>query len=265
MAYKLVEEVSLLSVADAIRTKGNTSGVLLFPSGFVSAIGSLSTRTFAFIRVTVNSGNTATCVNTSTGTSVEGITVNGKIVFGVPEAGTWRVSALSGSVVLKTSDVTLSATSEGSTTDVNLARLYLVTAGSVNSTYDLTRIIRSGSNVTKATSGGILTLTAVSTIATTGVATKAKVPCGSYTNLVAEVSSVSSNTSSNNCSLAIWNDSSGVSSESAVYSAAKTYTSISGAGTFRIACTSYGSVYVGFLFKLGGSSVNVKVKNMYLE
>ncbi len=41
MAYKIVNDDSLTSVADAIRVKGSISGTLEFPSGFVSAIQNL--------------------------------------------------------------------------------------------------------------------------------------------------------------------------------------------------------------------------------
>lgn len=42
MSYKLVDENSIISIADAIRLKGGTSASLVFPSGFVSAIGDIS-------------------------------------------------------------------------------------------------------------------------------------------------------------------------------------------------------------------------------
>ena len=42
MAKYIVTDTSLSSIADAIRTKGNTSGSLAFPSGFVSAINDIS-------------------------------------------------------------------------------------------------------------------------------------------------------------------------------------------------------------------------------
>ena len=42
MAYKIVNDDSLTSVANAIRVKGEISGTLEFPDGFVSAIQNLS-------------------------------------------------------------------------------------------------------------------------------------------------------------------------------------------------------------------------------
>ena len=41
MAKRIVEESSLVSVANAIRTKGGTTGSLVFPDGFVTAIGNI--------------------------------------------------------------------------------------------------------------------------------------------------------------------------------------------------------------------------------
>lgn len=43
MAYRKVDDTSLASVADAIRSKGGTSDALVFPEGFVSAISAIQT------------------------------------------------------------------------------------------------------------------------------------------------------------------------------------------------------------------------------
>ena len=43
MAYRKVDDTSLASVADAIRSKGGTSDALVFPDGFVSAISAIQT------------------------------------------------------------------------------------------------------------------------------------------------------------------------------------------------------------------------------
>lgn len=42
MANYLIKDTDLIAVADAIRSKGGTSGSLSFPSGFVDAIGAIS-------------------------------------------------------------------------------------------------------------------------------------------------------------------------------------------------------------------------------
>ena len=43
MSYRKVNDNSLASVADAIRSKGGTSDALVFPDGFVSAISAIQT------------------------------------------------------------------------------------------------------------------------------------------------------------------------------------------------------------------------------
>ena len=43
MSYRKVNDNSLASVADAIRSKGGTSNALVFPDGFVSAISAIQT------------------------------------------------------------------------------------------------------------------------------------------------------------------------------------------------------------------------------
>lgn len=96
MAYdKVVDSASLDSkltqVADAIRTKGNTSADLQFPSGFISAIQAIQTGTELKIIVSVTSGATVTATKGSL--SVSGTSVDGTCTLIVPEAGTWSVKA----------------------------------------------------------------------------------------------------------------------------------------------------------------------------
>ena len=96
MAYdKVVDSASLDSkltqVADAIRTKGNTSADLQFPSGFISAIQAIQTGTELKIIVSVTSGATVTATKGSK--VVSGTAVNGTCTLTVPEAGTWSVKA----------------------------------------------------------------------------------------------------------------------------------------------------------------------------
>ena len=99
MAYdKVVDSASLDSkltqVADAIRTKGNTSADLQFPSGFISAIQAIRTGTELKIIVSVTSGATVTAKKGSL--SVSGTSVNGTCTLVVPEEGEWTVSATLG-------------------------------------------------------------------------------------------------------------------------------------------------------------------------
>ena len=96
MAYDKVVDSALLDskltqVADAIRTKGNTSADLQFPSGFISAIQAIQTGTELKIIVSVTSGATVTATKGSK--VVSGTSVNGTCTLTVPEAGTWSVKA----------------------------------------------------------------------------------------------------------------------------------------------------------------------------
>lgn len=109
MAYdKVVDSASLDSkltqVADAIRTKGNTSADLQFPSGFISAIQAIQTGTELQIIVSVTSGATVTATKGSK--VVSGTSVNGVCTLIVPEAGTWSVKATLGGQTSGTKSVT---------------------------------------------------------------------------------------------------------------------------------------------------------------
>ncbi len=109
MAYdKVVDSASLDSkltqVADAIRTKGNTSADLQFPSGFISTIQAIQTGTELQIIVTVTSGATVTATKGSK--VVSGTAVNGTCTLTVPEAGTWSVKATRNGQTSDTKSVT---------------------------------------------------------------------------------------------------------------------------------------------------------------
>lgn len=109
MAYdKVVDSASLDSkltqVADAIRTKGNTSADLQFPSGFISAIQAIQTCTELQIIVSVTSGATVTATKGSK--VVSGTAVNGTCTLTVPEDGTWSVKATLGGQTSGTKSVT---------------------------------------------------------------------------------------------------------------------------------------------------------------
>ena len=49
-----VTDTELSAVADAIRTKGGTSGLLEWHTGFISAIGAISTATLGTKNITAN-------------------------------------------------------------------------------------------------------------------------------------------------------------------------------------------------------------------
>lgn len=112
MAYdKVVDSASLDSkltqVADAIRTKGNTSADLQFPSGFISAIQAIQTGTELKIVVSVTSGATVTATKGSK--VVSGTSVNGTCILVVPEEGEWTVSATLGGETSKSNVVNVTS------------------------------------------------------------------------------------------------------------------------------------------------------------
>ena len=109
MAYdKVVDSASLDSkltqIADTIRTKGNTSDDLQFPSGFISAIQAIQTGVELQIIVSVTSGATVTATKESK--VVSGTAVNGTCTLTVPEAGTWSVKATHNGQTSNTKSVT---------------------------------------------------------------------------------------------------------------------------------------------------------------
>ena len=91
MAEYLTNDTDLKKVADAIRTKGKTSGALSYPDGYVSAIGAITTGTELKIVVSVTTG--ATVAATKGALTVSGINVDESCTLIVPEAGTWSVKA----------------------------------------------------------------------------------------------------------------------------------------------------------------------------
>ena len=91
MAEYLTNTTDLTKVASAIREKGGTSGPLVYPDGFVTAIQAIQTGTELQIIVSVTSGATVTATKGSM--SVSGTSVNGTCTLTVPEVGTWSVMA----------------------------------------------------------------------------------------------------------------------------------------------------------------------------
>ena len=91
MAEYLTNTTDLTKVATAIREKGGTSDLLVYPDGFVTAIQAIQTGTELQIIVSVTSGATVTATKGSL--SVSGTSVNGTCTLVVPEAGTWSVKA----------------------------------------------------------------------------------------------------------------------------------------------------------------------------
>ena len=60
MADYLVTDTELTSIADAIRTRADTSGQITFPNGFITAINSLPSRFIKGTFTTPDSGDTFT-------------------------------------------------------------------------------------------------------------------------------------------------------------------------------------------------------------
>lgn len=94
MAEYLTNTTDLTKVASAIREKGGTSDLLVYPDGFVTAIQAIQTGTELQIIVSVTSGATVTATKGSL--SVSGTSVNGTCTLVVPEEGEWTVSATLG-------------------------------------------------------------------------------------------------------------------------------------------------------------------------
>ena len=104
MAEYLTNTTDLTKVASAIREKGGTSDLLVYPDGFVTAIQAIQTGTELQIIVSVTSGATVTATKGSL--SVSGTSVNGTCTLVVPEAGTWSVKATHNGQTSDTKSVT---------------------------------------------------------------------------------------------------------------------------------------------------------------
>ena len=115
----LTNTTDLAKVASAIREKGGTSDLLVYPDGFVTAIQSIQTGTELQIIVSVTSGATVTATKGSK--VVSGTAVNGTCTLTVPEPGTWSVKATLGGL---TSDVK----------SISITGIYDVTLSFVSST-----------------------------------------------------------------------------------------------------------------------------------
>ena len=118
MAEYLTNTTDLTKVASAIREKGGTSDLLVYPDGFVTAIQAIQTGTELQIIVSVTSGATVTATKGSN--VVSGTSVNGTCTLVVPEAGTWSVKATLNGQTSDTKSVTF--------TDSYALTLYFVSA-----------------------------------------------------------------------------------------------------------------------------------------
>lgn len=181
MAELLTNTTDLTKVASAIREKGGTSDLLVYPDGFVTAIQAIQTGTELKIIVSVTSGATVTATKGSL--SVSGTAVNGTCTLTVPEPGTWSVKAtLSG----QTSD----------TKNVSVVDSYAVALTFFSAT--ITVNVDSGASVTLKKGGTTIATktsngTAVFTVTETGAYTVTATKNGQTTS--GSVNVVSSTTS----------------------------------------------------------------------
>lgn len=186
MAYDKVVDSALLDskltqVADAIRTKGNTSADLQFPSGFISAIQAIQTGTELKIIVSVASGATVTATKGSK--VVSGTSVNGTCTLTVPEAGTWSVKAtLNG----KTSDTKSVTFTDSYTTSLTFfSATITVTVESGASVV----LKKNGTTLQTKTSTGTVVFTVTETGTYTIVATKNGQTTSGSVNVVSSTTS----------------------------------------------------------------------------
>lgn len=91
MAEFLTNTADLTSVADAIRTKGGTSGQLVYPAGFVSAIQAIQTGAVMQLIVRTQEGASVTAVKGSSAVSGTAGT-DGTCTLELSEAGEWVVT-----------------------------------------------------------------------------------------------------------------------------------------------------------------------------
>ena len=165
MAEYLTNTNDLTLVADAIRTKGGTTGLLTYPDEFVTAIQAISLGIVPQLIVTVSAGATVTATNgskTITGTSDS----TGVCTLAVPEIGTWSVSATLGG---QTSD----------TKTVSITDTYMVSLSFFSATITVTvdsgasvSLQKDGTTIQTKTSTGTVVFTVTETGTYTIVATK---------------------------------------------------------------------------------------------
>ena len=188
MAYdKVVDSASLDSkltqVADAIRTKGNTSADLQFPSGFISAIQAIQTGTELKIIVSVTSG--ATVTSTKGSKVVSGTSVNGTCTLTVPEAGTWSVKATLGGQTSDTKSVTFTDRYTTSLTFFSATITVTVESGAS------VTLKKGGTTIATKTSNGTAVFTVTETGTYTVEATKSGQTTSGSVNVVSGTTSYS--------------------------------------------------------------------------
>lgn len=94
----LINRADLVSVADAIRTKGETTEQLVFPDGFVAAIAGMETgKTGATLTVTTKAEGITVTVTKGELIYTKTTGADGTAVFSGLETGTWTITISDGS------------------------------------------------------------------------------------------------------------------------------------------------------------------------
>ena len=183
MAEYLTNTTDLTKVASAIREKGGTSGSLVYPDGFVSAIQAIQTGTELQIIVTVESGATVTATKGSL--SVSGTSVNGTCTLIVPEAGTWSVKATMSGQTSNTKNITFTDSYTTSLTFFNATITVTVESGAT------VTLKKGGTTIATKTSNGTAVFTVTETGEYTVTATKNGQTTSGSVNVVSSTTSYS--------------------------------------------------------------------------
>lgn len=183
MAEVLTNTTDLTKVAAAIREKGGTSGLLVYPDGFVTAIQAIKTGTDLQIIVSVDSGAAVTATKGSL--SVSGTSVNGTCTLVVPEAGTWSVKATLGGKTSDTKNVTFTDRYTTSLTFFSATITVTVESGAS------VALKKNGTTLQTKTSTGTVVFTVTETGAYTVEATKSGQTTSGSVNVVSSTTSYS--------------------------------------------------------------------------
>ena len=183
MAEYLTNTTDLTKVASAIREKGGTSDLLVYPDGFVTAIQAIQTGTELQIIVTVTSGATVTATKGSK--VVSGTSVNGTCTLTVPEAGTWSVKATLSGQTSNTKSVTFTDSYTTSLTFFSATITVTVESGAS------VTLKKGGTTIATKTSNGTAVFTVTETGTYTVEATKSGQTVSGSVNVVSGTTSYS--------------------------------------------------------------------------
>ena len=184
MAEYLTNTTDLTLVADAIRTKGGTTELLIYPDEFVTAIQDIQTGIAPQLVVTVSAGATVTATNGSK--TITGASDNtGVCTLAVPEIGTWSVSAILGGQTSNTKTVSITDTYMVSLTFFSATITVTVDSGAS------VALQKDGTTIQTKTSTGTVVFTVTETGTYTIVATKNGQTTSGSVNVVSGTTSYS--------------------------------------------------------------------------